>query len=257
MAQAYYDPESNRTYRGNPLLADSEFINAEIRYENYFASEQRFSVAGFYKKIDRPIETVSFQQGGTVFTTFANAPRADLWGAEAEVQKYLPLNGSGWFADRRVLLSANYTYTDSKLKVKEGDRTRPVNANGGDVPATDIFRDGIPMTGQSDHVANVQIGLQKQEGLSEQTILLSYASKRVAQRGPGDTPDLVEEPGIRLDFVAREEILLVGLPVELKFEARNITGTKFKEYQELGASRIYTNKYDIGQSYSFGMTLKF
>jgi len=255
--QPYLDTDTDRTSFGNPFLVDSELVNIEGRYEWYIGEGERLTLGGFWKKIDRPIETVSFQQGGTVFTTFANAPRADLWGAEAEVQKYLPLNGSGWFADRRVLLSANYTYTDSKLKVKEGDRTRPVNANGGDVPATDIFRDGIPMTGQSDHVANVQIGLQKQEGLSEQTILLSYASKRVAQRGPGDTPDLVEEPGIRLDFVAREEILLVGLPVELKFQARNITGTKFKEYQELGASRIYTNKYDIGQSYSFGMTLKF
>jgi hypothetical protein len=56
MFQTYFDPESNRSYRGNPLLVDSEFTNAEARYEWYFAPEQRFSVAGFYKQIDRPIE---------------------------------------------------------------------------------------------------------------------------------------------------------------------------------------------------------
>ena len=54
MFQAYFDPESNRSYRGNPLLVDSEFTNAEARYEWYFAPEQRVSIAGFWKQIDRP-----------------------------------------------------------------------------------------------------------------------------------------------------------------------------------------------------------
>ena len=42
--------------RGNPLLVDSTLTNAEARYEWYFAPEQRFSIAGFYKQITRPIE---------------------------------------------------------------------------------------------------------------------------------------------------------------------------------------------------------
>ena len=46
----------------NPLLVDSKLTNAEARVEWYFASEQRLSLAGFYKKIDKPIET--FITGG-------------------------------------------------------------------------------------------------------------------------------------------------------------------------------------------------
>jgi outer membrane receptor protein involved in Fe transport len=75
MFQTYYDPESNREYRGNPLLVDSEFFNAEARYEWYFAPEQRFSVAAFYKSIDNPIEAYTGFSDNTPVTSFANAPR--------------------------------------------------------------------------------------------------------------------------------------------------------------------------------------
>ena len=71
--QTYFDPESNRAYRGNPLLEDSRLTNAEARWEWYFDRDQRMSVAGFYKKIDKPIESLIT---GLDFTTgFANAPQ--------------------------------------------------------------------------------------------------------------------------------------------------------------------------------------
>src|SRR3546814_5839930 len=37
-------------------LTDSERWNAELRYVWYFERDQRFTVAGFYKSIDKPIE---------------------------------------------------------------------------------------------------------------------------------------------------------------------------------------------------------
>src|SRR3546814_6759946 len=93
--------------------------NVEARYEYYFAPEQRFTLAGFYKKIENPIEAFSYFNNGIV-TSFANAPEADLYGAEVEMLKYVPLGGmtgSGFLSTRRLVLSANYTYSKSKLKV--------------------------------------------------------------------------------------------------------------------------------------------
>jgi hypothetical protein len=141
--------------------------------------------------------------------------------------------------------------------VSDGDTTKPVQGGGADAPATDLFRDGAPLTGQSDHIVNLQFGLQRDEKVSEQTILLTYASDRVTQRGPGDTPDLIETPGIRLDFVMREETTLGSLPVEFKFEVRNILGTEYRESQTLGDSVIYNNRYDVGTSFKLGLTAKF
>ena len=255
--QTYIDTDNNRTSFGNPYLVDSELLNAEARYEWYFGDNERLTVGGFWKKIDRPIEAVSFQQGGTLFTTFANAPEAQLYGAEAEVQKFFALADEGFFGDRRLMVSANYTFTNSKLKVREGDTTRPVNGGGADVPATDYFTDGAALTGQSDHVANLQLGFQRDGALSEQTLMLTYASDRITQRGPGDTPDLIERPGLRLDLVLREEIQIGRRPFEAKLEIRNITGTGYRESQTLGESVIYNNKYDLGTSFALGLTAKF
>ena len=89
--QTYYDPETNSAFRGNPQLTDSQLYNAEARYEYYFARDQRISLAGFFKRIDNPIETYASFDGNNVFTSFANAPKANLYGAEIETQKYFDL----------------------------------------------------------------------------------------------------------------------------------------------------------------------
>ncbi|MEA1014613.1 TonB-dependent receptor domain-containing protein [Sphingosinicella sp. LY1275] len=260
--QIYLDIDSDRQFVGNPFLIDSELLNAEARYEWYFGRDQRFSVAGFFKRIDNPIEAVAaFAGGGTLQTTFANAPKADLYGVEVELQKYFPLEGLGgdFFAARRAVAIANYTYSDSKLKVKEGDQTL-LNDNRGFRPASEVFGDGDPLTGQSKHIANLQFGLENTDRLSQQTLLVTYASNRVTNRGPvlGSIrqADIVEKPGLRLDFVAREGIELFGAELELKFEARNLLGTKFSEYQQ-DEIRITNNEYDLGTSFSLGLGLRF
>jgi TonB-dependent receptor len=255
--QTYLDTDTDRSSFGNPYLVDSELLNVEGRWEWFIGRDERLIVGAFWKQIDRPIETVSFQQGGTLFTTFANAPKAELYGLEAEVQKYFSIADEGFFADRRVFVSGNYTYTDSKLKVNAGDTTRPVQGGGADAPATDLFRNGAPLTGQSDHIVNLQLGLQRDEKVSEQTILLTYASDRVTQRGPGETPDLIERPGLLLDFVWREEVNVGALPMEVKLQVRNILGTEYRESQTLGDSTIFNNRYDVGTSFSLGITAKF
>ncbi|WP_156256834.1 TonB-dependent receptor domain-containing protein [Sandarakinorhabdus oryzae] len=255
--QPYFDTESDRLSFGNQFLTNSELINVEARYEWYFGKDERLSVGGFYKDIDQPIDAIAFVQGGTFQTTFANAPKARLYGAEIEVQKYFDLSGWGdLFATRHFFIAANYTWTDSSINVKAGDTTR-FPLSGTTVPATDIFRDGNPLTGQSDHVANLQFGFQDDEGLSEQTILLNYASNRVAFRGPSGQPDLVEKPGLRLDVVIRQGFKLFGQEIEAKFEARNLTNTRYQEFQRLNASRIDTNSYALGRSFQGSLSVKF
>ena len=254
--QSYRDTDTDRTAFGNQFLVDSTLTNFEGRYEWFFARDQRIVLSGFYKKIDRPIETISFDAGGTFATTFANALKGELYGAEVEALKYINLDGAtGLFEGRRILISGNYTYSKSKIKVAEGDTF--INEAGEVRPASIFFRDGQPLTGQSEHVANMQLGLSSDNKLSEQTILLNYASDRVTQRGPLGTPDYFERPGFQLDVVLREDIAIGAVPMELKFEARNITGTKFKELQELGESVIDINSYRRGTTFTLGLTAKF
>ena len=255
--QVYVDTDSNRLFQGNPSLVDSKLWNAEARYEYFFGRGQRFTAAVFYKRIDKPIEAFSSILSSDITTSFANAPSADLYGAEIETQKTFALADWGdaaFFASRNLVVGLNYTYSHSKIKVGAGDTTA---INGVVQAASNFFRDGSPLTGQSDHLFNGQIGLEDTDKLSQQTLLLSYASNRVTTRGPSGQPDVYEQPGFKLDFVARQGVTLFGTDVEVKFEARNLTGQAYREFQKSGANRIFFNRYDVGQAYSLGVGLKF
>ncbi len=262
MFQRFFDPEGNRTYLGNPLLQDSRFLNGEARFEWYFAPEQRFSVAGFYKKIDRPIEAYTSYPQGSPETSFANAPKAVLYGAELEVQKYFGLEGLGesggplgkFLSERRLVVIGNYTYSTSKIHVGADDVTDIPGA--ADTPASFLFQDGASLTGQSNHLVNLQLGLEHPHRLSQLTLLLSYAGDRVTSRVV-QWFDIKESPGFKADLVARQGFMLGGQNIELKLEARNLFGRGYKEFQRNGDNVVYYNKYDVGTSFGLSVSMNF
>jgi hypothetical protein len=264
--QVYQDFESDRVFFGNPTLTDSELYNAEVRYEYFFGRDQRFGLSGFYKRIDNPIETVAFFAGEELRTGFANAPEATLYGGEAELQKYVPLDGFGeFFATRRAVIIANYTYTKSDITADDTLVAGPFQG-GGTVtlnPASSLFPDGAPLTGQSEHLVNLQLGIEDTERLSQLTLLFNYASNRATNRGPVRDavrlPDFIERPGIRLDVVARQGIRLPGIDkqVDFKLEARNLTGTGYREFQRFENGTVFLNRYRLGRAFSLGASITF
>lgn len=265
--QLYLDFESDRQFFGNPGLRDSKLYNVEGRFEWFLGREQRLSAAGFYKRIEDPVEAVAFFTGSstTLQTGFTNAPEATLYGAEIEFQKYFPLDGLGgdFFATRRAVLVANYTYTKSEISAGNQLVPDPVPTLGPPqlVPANLILRDGAKLTGQSDHLVNLQLGFEDTERLSQYTILFSYASNRVTNRGPVAEgvrlPDLFERPGIRLDLVAREAVDFLGREFVIKAEARNLTGTDYREFQRFENGPLFINRWNLGRLYSLSITTRF
>jgi outer membrane receptor protein involved in Fe transport len=274
--QQFRDPDSDRLFFGNLNLQDSELYNLEARYEWFFARDQRVTLAGFYKLIENPIEQVGFYTGSDdrLQTGFTNLPEATLYGAEFEVQKYFPLYFLGdAFATRRLLTIANYTYTKSEITADQTCVPNPASAQGAPGvggcssqfgPANLLFRDGASLTGQSDHLVNLQIGIEDTERLSQITLLFNYASERVTNRGPsnlsgvGFQPDIIEKPGVRLDLVARQGIDLLGGRVEVKAEARNLTGTRYQERQTFDNGNVISiNSYRQGRIFSLGASVAF
>jgi len=258
MLQAYYDPESNRAFIGNPLLVDSEFLNAEARWEWYLPGNQRVSVAGFWKDIDRPIEAFASFSDNNPLTSFANAPAATLYGVEFESQLYLDLDrfsDSAFFANRRAVVIGNYTWSESKIQFDATDLVEVF----GTIPqsAANFFRKDAPLNGQSSHLANIQLGFEDSASLSQQTLLISYASDRVTGRGAAGLPDVIESPGVNVDFVARQGLELFGKEVEFKFEARNLLRREYREFQERGGNRVFFNRHDAGTKFSFAVSTRF
>jgi outer membrane receptor protein involved in Fe transport len=270
--QLFRDPDSDRLFIGNVNLRDSELYNLEARYEWFFGRDQRITAAGFYKRIDNPIEQVGFYTGADdrLQTGFTYLPQATLYGGEVELQKYFDLDFLGdAFATRRALFIANYTYTKSSITANNQCVPNPAStANspglGGCQPgfgrARALFRDGASLTGQSDHLVNVQVGIDDRKSLSQLTALFNYASDRVTNRGPaqfegGFQPDIIERPGIRLDVVARQGFDIGSRRIELKAEARNLTRTRFQEAQTFAnGNQVFINRYNLGRVFTLGVT---
>ena len=254
--QAFFDPESNRRFLGNPFLRDSELTNAEARAEYYLGGSNRISLAGFWKDIKNPIESYLEFRPGELINSFANAPSAELYGAELDVAYGFDLFdlGGSFFETKRLLVLANYTFTQSSISVPAGVAA-PIPGFPGNL-AENLFRDGAPLVGQSDHIANVSFSLEDTEKVQQVAVLINYASERVTARGQS-LPDVLEDPGLTVDFVARTELRLGGLPLELSFDVRNIFGRDNFEFQESNGNRIEINTFDVGTSFSLGVKASF
>src|SRR3546814_16114426 len=97
--------------------------------------------------------------------------------------KYVPLGGmtgSGFLSTRRLVLSANYTYSKSKLNVGPDDTVRTPLFTG---TAAGLFHDGDPLTGQSDHLVHLQLGPADPDKLSPHTLLLTSPTDPVTNPG--------------------------------------------------------------------------
>ena len=259
--QAYTDPESDRIFIGNPFLVDTEILNLDARYEWYFARQQFVTAGVFYKNLDKPVEAVIVDVGNQRQQSFLNAPEATIFGAEFEVKKYFEFPDQNAFvSNKRWLVQANYTWSDSEVTVGEDDTVLTLGGAGSPEPANFFIQDGSRLQGQSEHVANLQLGWEDDTARSQATFIVNYVSERITARGAGTgasrEPDYVQEPGVFLDFVYRKDFTVMDRDLGFALELRNLLGTDFDEYQELG-NKIRINNYELGQSASVSLTARF
>jgi hypothetical protein len=250
--QPYLDPDSDRIFFGNPYLRDTRFTNVDARYEFFFADQQFVTIGAFFKDISKPVESIALQQGDTVQQSYINAPKAEIYGAELEVKKIFDSPFEFW-ADGSFLVQANYTYSSSELKVSAGDTI--IRPNGQVADASSFIVSGARLQGQSEHIANFQLGLA--DTSNQATLLLTYASERSSARGSEGQPDIIAEPGVMLDFVYRRSFELAGREMGFSFKAGNLLGEEFLESQEYGGGTIINNSYNLGTSLSVGLSAEF
>lgn len=254
----FREADSDRSYTGNPFLKDTELTNLDARYEWYYGAGEYLTGGLFYKKMDKPVETIS--TGTQLQQTFVNAPEANLQGFEVDYKGLFasPVSGA-FFENKQWLVQANYTFTDSSVKVKQGDKIAFSRTTFQPVEASLYIKDGSKLQGQSDHLANLQFGWEDSEAKSQATLLVTYVSERVSVRGSGivGDPDIIQEPGTQVDFVWRKGFGAFGRDLNFQLEARNLTGTEYQEYQTVNSKRVYIDKYDPGTSVSVSLSTQF
>lgn len=259
---SFIDPETDRVYRGNSGLVDTELTNYDARLEYYLGRNQFITLGGFYKEIVNPIEEVQYSTASFVFeTTFINSPKADLYGAEIEYRTNFSMPISNpWMDAREWLFSVNYTYTSSEVSASSGDQVfDPISRSLRD--ATLFGLDGSDLQGTPENILNLQFGWESD--VDQLTLLLGWVDDRILQRGfgtgTGVLPDVIEEPGVQLDLVFNRKFTLAGRELSLGLSGRNLLGEEHAEYQisegELGRTEF--NTYERGTTLSASLSATF
>ena len=104
----YQESYGSAQIRGNADLQNGYNYNLDLRYEQFWANGDMFSVTGYYKYLNDPIERVQTLAGGATVHSFQNADNGLAAGLEVEFRKEL-------VKDLKVGANASFMYTDVKL----------------------------------------------------------------------------------------------------------------------------------------------
>jgi outer membrane receptor protein involved in Fe transport len=261
------DPDTGRQYGGNPYLEDSKFQNYDARLEYYFGRDQFVTGGVFYKDIDKPVEQVIIPLQPPL-TTFVNAPKAALYGAELEFRTTfdMPFDLLPFIDGEKWRFAANYTYTHSEIK--SGDELVWIAFANNDIEqqsASVLTPDGSQLQGTPENIANIQFGFES--GSTEMNLLVGWVDQRILSRGNFNgvtgTPDVIEDPGVNVDLTFRQDFNVMGSVISLGASARNLLDESHDEFQvapqaQDGPSvRSEFNTYDRGRSFSISLSAKF
>lgn len=238
----FYDYESSYSIAGNEELKRTKILNLDLRYEIYPAAGEVFSLGGFYKRFDNPIE---FRlNSGSVperrLYTYSNADNADTYGAEFEFRKNLGfVNKNSDFMNNMVGFG-NVTYLISDVNFTDASSSgQSINANR-------------PIQGQSPYMINAGLQYTSDKYLNV-TMMYNRIGPRLALVGNGDIADIYERPRNLLDLQIAKRIL--KKQGELKLTFSDILNNKIYLYENTSGGKGYSSSDKMFSSYKPGTTI--
>ncbi len=270
----FINPATNGQFVGNPFLVNSEATNIDARLEYYFASNQFFTIGGFYKDLTNPIEEFNFNALPQPNSTgFINAPSAELYGMEVEFERrwaladiFEKIGLSSDTGDKDFILRSNYTLTTSSVSADGDVVFAGISPNPGTgiatpnpIAASGLYTDGRSLQGQSDHLANLQLGIKDYDKNMEATLLLNYQSERIrsVESAADGLPSIIEQLPLTVDFVFNYDFQVRKGDYSLGLKVQNILGDDYEAFQELDGSSVVIDGYDIGTTFSASLKRSF
>jgi len=267
----FVNTDTDDRFVGNPFLTNSESTNLDARLEYYFGAAEFFTIGGFYKDLTNPIEEFIFNGlGESNATSFINAPSAKLYGLELEFEKKFTISDSfpvlnNWLGGKDFVVRTNYTYVDSTVSADGTVSITPptVDPSRGVTPVTisasGLYSDGRKLQGQSDHLVNLQFGIENYEAGWDVFLLLNYSSERIraVEDLSNGLPSINEQLPISLDLVTNIPFEIRGGEYEFGFKIQNILDDRYEATQTLGGTEIIIDDYNIGTTISASLKRRF
>ncbi|RYV02447.1 TonB-dependent receptor [Shewanella sp. OPT22] len=230
----FQDPITGFDFFGNPELTSSDILNFDLRWEMYSDDGNNFSIGGFYKDVEAPIEPVQRISEAGRQLKFYNAESGVIYGIETEFLH--DLNFLGDWGDS-FFVAGNLTLSDSEIEIQPN----------GEIAPTNLKR---RMTGHSEWVANLQLSFDSPDEMHSSTLVYNVFGERIAYGGRGGLDDVYEQPFNSLDFTYS---FLPDEFLTFKLKARNILGSE-TEYKQQGV-KVYSKnpgtEFTFEVSYSY------
>jgi len=243
----FYDYQLSAFTQGTSSLKRSSNWNADVRYEFYPSDGEAFTVSGFYKFFENPIELFANSQSNadSRLFEFINSTNAKTFGVELDFRKKLGFVADADFLDNLTLF-ANATLIKSEVKDQYSSWREKRR----------------PLQGQSPYLINS--GLQyfsPNAGLSV-TALYNRIGERLSIVGYQGYPDWFENARDLVDFQVSKK--LWGEKAELKLNISDIFNQKVRVYQNLDSKNSYDDSldrniynYKPGSNYSLSFNYRF
>ena len=256
----YVSPTGQIT-RGNPDIKTSTNYNLDLKYEWFPSADQLFSVAGFYKLIEDPINKVQDRGSAGVFSYFNAGNQADIYGIELETRVNLYKSDDDDGSNLRLGLNATRMWHKQDLKEiydDNGNFIRTFRYKG-------LTEEGLQ--GASDYIFNANLNFTtNSENPFDASLVANYASNSILALG---APEIQTESDINYN----DAIIEVGYVTlnaivsktfaknwQLQLRALNLLNPEIKRTQLVKPSttNIETNQivrsYSLGSTFSLGLT---
>lgn len=188
------EQEGVEYWSGN--LVSTNIQNMDLRWETFGKDNQMFSLGGFYKLFNKPIEIVQYTKQVGAFQP-RNVGNGQSFGVEFEFRQSM-----GFISERisGLRVNANITWSSSKIKMSETEyQSRLENARLGQ--EIEEYR---PMAGQAPYLINGGISYSGgKEGFWERIelgLFYNVQGTTLEYIGVADRPDIYTRPFHSLNF---------------------------------------------------------
>ncbi|MDO6430395.1 TonB-dependent receptor plug domain-containing protein [Flavitalea sp. BT771] len=237
-AYRHYDALSFMVTTGNQLLANSLVSNYDIGVDWFPHTGSHIAVAGFYKKIDQPIENILSPYSnsvGNLASTPYNTPSADVRGLTASFRTNLSfIADAGWLTDLTFFAGGSWLTS---------------SASGGAIKST-VTPNVVEhkLSGSPDRTMNAGVVIQVPR-CPMLTVLYNRIGDYISALGSGTRyrlPNAAEVSAIPDYRVKDRDQLDIQISQKL-FKARiqliagvnNLTNSAYTEYQDLNGNKKY------------------
>jgi outer membrane receptor protein involved in Fe transport len=245
----YRDSNGNVTWDGQ--LKETDINNLDLRWEIFQERGQMYSISGFYKQFDNPIELIRIpeQQASTELQP-RNVGDGTVYGVELELRQDLSFIAPSL---SKIAMNVNVTLAESSIEMtaiefqsrKDFERTGQT-----------IDKDR-QMAGQSPYVINFGLIYGNKERTLDLGVFYNVKGPTLEVVGIGVSPDVYTQPFHSLNFSLNKKLGEEGrTAIDLK--AENLLGERTESYYQSAKAddQIFTS-FNPGTTISLGFSHSF